>query len=225
MTAVQPEPGRGARPWWGVPWWGVVSSAAAPVLLGAGWIVAGWLQPGCYDLVRQTVSVLAAHGAANRWVMTLTFIAVGLCDVITGLALRPAARSGRVILVVGGIGGMLVGFNPETLGASTTPLHVLFAAIGFVALTIWPIVAARPDGAAPLALRPAVAVAVAALTAALFGWFGVELIAGGELLGLAERAVGELQALWPLAVVASCLAVKPGPRGGPAASQLPADAR
>jgi hypothetical protein len=57
----------------GVPWWGVVSSAAAPVLMVAGWTVAAGLQPRAFDPVAQPVSVLAAPGAADRWVMTLTF--------------------------------------------------------------------------------------------------------------------------------------------------------
>ncbi len=205
----------------GVPWWGVASSAAAPVVLFVGWMIGAWLQAGRYDPVRQTVSVLAAHGAADRWVMTLTFIVVGACDVITGLALRPAARLGRVIIVAGGIGGMLVGFNPGTIGTGSPPLHVLFAAIGSVALTIWPVAATQPRGDPdpPWALRPGPAAAATTLTATLLGWFGVELIIGGGLLGLAERAVGELQALWPLAVVVSCLAARPSRRREPAASE------
>ena len=44
----------------GVPWWGVVSSAAAPVLLFAGWTVAAALQPGSFDAAAGTVSALAA---------------------------------------------------------------------------------------------------------------------------------------------------------------------
>ena len=220
MTGGQPERSAGGS----IPWWGVASAAATPVVLGVGWTIAAWLQPGRYDSARQTVSVLAAHGAADRWVMTLAFIVVGGCDVITGLALRPAARLGRVILIAGGIAGMLVGFNPETIGAASAPLHVLFAAIGFVALTIWPAAAARPGGDVdpPWALRPAPAAVAATLTATFFGWFLVELITGGELLGVAERAIGELQALWPLVVVASCLAAKPSRRRDPTASQRPA---
>lgn len=49
-----------------VPWWGVVSSAAAPVLMVAGWTVAAGLQPRSFDPVAQPVSVLAAPGAADR---------------------------------------------------------------------------------------------------------------------------------------------------------------
>ena len=73
-----------------VPWWGVLSSAAAPVLLVGGWTIAAALQPSSFDPVTDTVSTLAAVGAVSRWLITLTFLVVGTCDVITGLALRPA---------------------------------------------------------------------------------------------------------------------------------------
>ena len=217
MNSVPPQPAAGSA----VPWWGVASAVAAPVVLCAGWTIAARLQPGSYDAVRQTVSVLAAHGSTYRWVMTLAFIAVGGCDVVTGLALRSAALPGRIIIVAGGVGGMLVGLNPETIGAGGSPPHVLFASIGFVALTIWPVAAARA-GTQAWALRPATSAAASALTAALLGWFAVELIAGGGQLGLAERALGELQALWPLAVVASCLIAARGLRRDTDASQIPA---
>ena len=79
----------------GVPWWGVISSAAALVLMVGGWTVAAGLQPHSFDPVAQTVSALAAPGAADRWVMTLTFLVVGACDFVTGLALgRPERRGG-----------------------------------------------------------------------------------------------------------------------------------
>lgn len=68
-----------------VPWWGVVSSAAAPVLMVGGWTLAASLQPR-FDPVADTVSALAAQGAADRWVMTLTFVVVGLCELLTGQA-------------------------------------------------------------------------------------------------------------------------------------------
>jgi hypothetical membrane protein len=189
-----------------VPWWGVVSSVAAPVLLIVGWTVGAALQPAGpppYNALRQTVSALAAHGATDRWVMTLALFAVGLCDVITGLALRPAALAGRIALIVGGVGGMLVAANPEPAGG-TSPQHAFFAAIGFVMLTLWPAAAIRRSGLIPWALHRPVALCAAGLTAALLGWFVIELLIGGPLIGLSERALGEFQAIWPLTVVMSC---------------------
>jgi hypothetical membrane protein len=195
-----------------VPWWGVVSSVIAAGALFAGWTVAAALQVRPYDPVRQTVSVLAAHGASDRWLMTLAFLVVGGCDVITGFAVHPAARPGRVILIAGGLAGMLVGLNPETIGGGTSWRHMFFAAVGFVALTIWPAAATRrprspgEPGQVPWALGIRAGIGASIVTLALLAWFTAELVAGGSQLGLAERALGEMQALWPLIVVLSCLA-------------------
>ena len=73
-----------------VPWWGMISSAAAPVLLVGGWTVAAERQPPSFDPMSDTVSELMAVNATDRWVMTTAFLAVGICYVITGTALRPA---------------------------------------------------------------------------------------------------------------------------------------
>jgi Protein of unknown function (DUF998) len=116
-----------------VPWWGLVSSAAAPVLLVGGWTLAAGLQPGSFDAVAGTISSLAAVGAADRWVMTLALAGVGACHVITGLALRPAAPAGRLVLMSGGAVVMLVAAFPETAGGGWSVPHAFWAATGFVA--------------------------------------------------------------------------------------------
>ena len=63
----------------GVPWWTVVTAGAAPVLLVIGFLVAAMLQPVSYDSLRDTISALAARGAADPWVMTAAIAAVGAC--------------------------------------------------------------------------------------------------------------------------------------------------
>jgi hypothetical protein len=80
---------------------GVVSALAAPLVLVAGWTVAAALQPRPFNSVVGTVSALAAVGATDRWVMTLAFVVAGTCEVVTGLALLPAAAPGRLILMAG----------------------------------------------------------------------------------------------------------------------------
>jgi len=187
----------------GVAWWGAVSAVAAPVLLIGGWTVAAGLQPR-YDPVADTVSALAAIGATDRWVMSLVFVVVGACYIVTALALRPAKTSGRMVLIAGAIAGMLVAANPEHAGGFGSVPHFVFASLGFAGLTLWPAAAARKGPEVPWGLRSASAVAAVAVQFALLAWFGTELIVAGGQVGLAERVMGAAQAIWPLAVVLSC---------------------
>jgi hypothetical protein len=188
----------------GLPWWGMVSSAAAPVLMIAGWTVAAGLQPRSFDPVADTVSVLAAPGAADRWVMTLTFVVVGVCYFVTGLALRPARLPGRLMLMAAAVAGLLVAANPEQPGNSLPVPHMIWGAAGCAALVAWPAGAWRRGPSVPWGLRPAVSAAAVAVLVALLAWFGAELATGGGQAGLAERVFGAVQALWPLAVALSC---------------------
>ena len=189
-----------------VPWWGVVSSVAAPVLLVSGWTAAASLQPH-FNAVRDTVSSLAAPGATDRWVMTATFIVVGVCYLVTGFALRPAGLPGRLILIAGAAGGMLVALNPVHTGVAYPVPHIIWASVGFAGLTTWPAGAWRRGRATPWALRPAAAAAAVAVLFALLFWFGAELVIAGGQVGLAERVTGIAEALWPLTVVFSCTRV------------------
>jgi hypothetical membrane protein len=187
-----------------VPWWGVASSAAAPVLTVVGWSVAAGLQPHPVDAVAEPVSALAAVGATDRWVMSLTFVVVGACVFLTALALRPARAAGRVALMVGAVGGMLVGVFPERPGVMFPVPHMICAAVGCLGVVTWPAMAWRRGSWVPWGLRRWPSSAAVAVLAVLVTWFAVELVTADGLAGLAERLFGAGQALWPLAVVASC---------------------
>ena len=184
-----------------VPWWGLVSSAVAPVLLVGGWTLAAGLQPGSFDAITGTISALAAVGAADRWVMTAALAGVGACYVITGLALRPAAPAGRLVLMSGGAATMLVAVFPETAGAGGSLPHTFWAAVGFAALACWPLAARGRGPLAPAWLRPGARTVAAGVLLGLLVWFGAELIGGGQQVGLAERVLAAAEAVWPLAVV------------------------
>jgi hypothetical membrane protein len=196
-----------------VPWWGVVSAALAPVLMVGGWTVAASLQPqyAQYDPVADTVSALAAPGATDRWVMTATFLLVGACYIVTALALRPARTAGRLILIAGAVGGMLVAFNPEHPGQAYPVPHIIAASVGFAGVALWPAWAWRRGSAVPWALRPAAAAAAVAVLLTPVAWFGTELILGAGQAGLAERTAGAAQAIWPLTVILSYLAARRRP--------------
>jgi hypothetical membrane protein len=192
-----------------VPWWGVVSSIASPVLLIGGWTAAARLQPPSFDPVADTVSALAALGATDRWLMTLVFVVVGLCDVVTAIALRPAAAAGRLILIAAATAGILVAASPEHAGSGSVS-HAVWAALGFAGLGAWPAGAWRRGPSVPWGLRRGVCFGVVAVQLILLVWFVSELASGAGQVGLAERVVGAAQAVWPLTVVVSCRAWRVG---------------
>lgn len=157
-------------------WWGVISSAGSPALLVAGSTAAAAVQPRSYNPVADTISALA----------------------------------GRVILMAVGAATIGVAASPEHAGHGGSPPHVFLAAAGFVAMAAWPVAGRVPRPSVPglrvpYGLRPAVAVSATAVMAGLLLWFGAELILAGHQVGLAERALAGIQALWPLVVVLTCL--------------------
>jgi hypothetical membrane protein len=186
-----------------MPWWGVVSSLFAPAILISGWTTAADLQPRPFDPVRQSISALGAVGMPYRWIIAIALVGVGVCHATTGLALRPAAEPGRILLVIGGISSVLIGLNPQGEYSGSLP-HEAFSLIGVVVMTIWPVAAMRRDPGAPFGLRPVAAYATTAVTLVIVAWFTIELFNGAQL-GLAERAVTTDQSIWPLLVVLSVL--------------------
>ena len=187
-----------------VPGWGVASAVAAPVLLVGGWTWDQAVQPAPFDPVRQTISALAATGTPNRVVMTVALLGLGVAHATTALALRPAARAGRLTLAVGGVATVLVALLPLPWPSGSAAAHTATASTAFVALTVWPVLAARSRPDMPMALRRKAAGTATLVLVLLVAWLLVELRSGGPAVGLSERVAAAAQALWPLAVVLSC---------------------
>lgn len=187
-----------------VPRWALLSAGGAPVLLIVGWAVAALLEGPAYDPATQTISVLAAYGAAGSWVMTGAFLGLGLCHLLTAWGLRPAATAGRLALAGGGVAAFGVALVPAPSSGGSLH-HGSVAAVGFVLLAVWPVLAAvRGGGVVPWGLRPGPSVLATALMGVGAGWFLIEMNLHG-VVGVAERFVTCVQSVWPLVVVASCL--------------------
>lgn len=186
-----------------MPWWGLVSSLLAPVFLIGGWTSAAALQPMQFNSIERSISALAAQGMPYRWLITGALLGVGACHVVTGLALRPVADAGRIMLIFGGVSGMVIAANPQHIH-SGSPVHEIFSVSAVVLMMLWPVAGMRVDPGAPAALRPQAAWAYGLFTLTLLLWFTAQLF-GGEQLGLAERAITADQSLWPLVVVLSVL--------------------
>jgi hypothetical membrane protein len=177
---------------------GFVSAGLAPVALIGGWSLAQVRQPPGYDAVRDTISALAASPAHDRWIMTTGLGLLGACHIVTAASLTEATALARALLATGGVATIVVAAAPQPAAA-----HVPAAAVGFIALAIWPAWSGVPS-------RTSSRVATAVLVV-LLGWLGLQLHHGG-LLGLSERAVAGAEALWPLVVVVS-LTRRQLPRG------------
>ena len=180
------------------------------MVLFSGWALAASMQPAGYDPMIQSISSLAAEGAADRWLMTGALFVLGVCNIVTAFGLRAAALPGRLLLAFGGLAAMLVALSPEPAGG-TSIRHLTATGVGFTALALWPILgAARGDPAAgpfTWALRPRVGYVATAVMAAGAAWFLLELHGHGDA-GLAERVLTGIQAIWPLIVVAACLGAR-----------------
>jgi hypothetical membrane protein len=163
--------------------WVWVSAVAAPLFLIGGWSLAQTRQPDSYNAVRDTISALAARGANDPWIMTAGLAGLGASYVITAAGFWTLGRVARTVLAVGGAATIAVAASPQP-----SPAHVPAAAIGFVALAIWPFGLGHRVGAARW-------VAVALL--ALLAWFGIALETG-SLVGLSERALAGAEALTPI---------------------------
>jgi hypothetical membrane protein len=193
-----------------VPWWTTASAGAAPILLIAGFSIAAALQPASYSPVRDTISALAARGAADPWVMTLSLVGVGICYVLTAVGLRPAHRYGRISLAGGGVATLLVAtFQQPPRGYSVS--HAVAVAALCATMCAWPVLAARRKHRARLLMLPASS-AAAAITFGLVMWFALEL--HGHDLGLAERCAAVAAAAWLFPVAFTARRARPSDTPG-----------
>jgi hypothetical membrane protein len=187
-----------------------VSAVVAPVAVVGAWTIAARIQPAGYDAVRETISALARHGAAHRWIMTAGLGALGAAHVVTAAGLRALNPVSRAVQALAGFTTLGVAVFAQPDHGSSTP-HIVLATVGFVLLALWPAstvlgrpAADRPAADSPAADSPAVlsrpaGVAVTVVSAALLIWF--VLTPGTGPGGVAERLVVAQQALWPLVVV------------------------
>jgi hypothetical membrane protein len=200
-----------------VPWWARLSSACAPLVLIGAWALSAELQPATYTAMDDSISALAAQGAAYPWLMTCALYVLGLCYLTTAIGLRTAAMPGRVVLACGGVVSIVVALSPEPTGG-TSLRHLVSTGVGFTLLALFPVLAAEHRVSPVWALRRRTGYIVTGLMAAGAAWFLVELHGHGAA-GLAERILTGAQAAWPFIVVVACVAAPttvPALRGRPA---------
>jgi hypothetical membrane protein len=178
--------------------WVIYSAALTPVVLTAGWLTAGLLQPDSYSPMRQTVSSLAGYDATDRWVMTATLFLVGAGYLVTAAGLANIVPLARFLLVLAGLCAIGIATSPEPIGGPTA-VHLAFTVVGGITITIWPAVAGWPDPRRPPIMSLRSCIIVTAAFVVLLGWTVLET-RGGSALGLAERTTSSVQTTWPFVV-------------------------
>ena len=181
-----------------VPGWMVVSAGLAPIFATGGWLVADAVQPASYSPIQKTVSVMAGHAGADRWIMTGALFLVGGCQLLTAAGLTDVRVPARIVLVVAGLSSIGIAASPEP-ALGSTPRHLAWTALGAVALAVWPALAARRAPPQPPILSSYGRAVVTAVFIALLGWLVIET-QGGTDLGLVERLFLSTETCWPFVV-------------------------
>src|SRR5580700_8604322 len=214
---------RAGRP---VPGWAVGTAMLAPVVLVAGWLIAGALQPDSYSPMRQTMSVLAGDSGTDRWVMTAALLLVGGCQIATGAGLTAVGMPARVLLILTGLSTLGVAATPEPATGPTWQ-HLAFAGSCVVTTAIWPVLVARRGPDQPWLVSVAGCAALTVIFAGLSCWVLIAAKDGGGDLGMVERLTSAVQGTLPLAVALALRqalrAARRGQRASPALAGSYAD--
>lgn len=201
---------------------GAVAGIVGPILLTAGWVVAGLAQPEAYSWSRQEISDLGALTAEHAWIwnladslsgVLLTIFAVGLFPLVK---LNRAGRIGAVLIGVVGVGSVIDGIAREDCPLSTSEacqrlqdgpglswhhqVHDIESVLVFIAILAAPFAMARAFRQldAMRALIPytlATGISLVGVTVAYALLYGE---AGG---GIAQRLLATLFMIW-IAVLA-----------------------
>jgi len=170
-----------------------------PVVLVAGWLAAGALQPASYSPMRETMSVLAGHAGTDRWVMTAALLLVGGSQIATGVGLTGVRVPARILLVLTGLSTLGIAASPQPV-TGPTPRHLVFAVSCEVTAAIWPVLVVRRGPARSWILSIYSCATVTVVFAGLSCWLLFAARYGGGNLGLVERLTSGVLGLFPLVV-------------------------
>jgi hypothetical membrane protein len=130
------------------------------------WVVSGAATEG-YSPVSQAISRLAAAGAPTRWLMTAGFVSFGLAVPAYAAALRASLPGyAWASAAVSGLATLGVAIFPLDVSGGIDALHGGFAVLGYAALALVPILAARPLAAARLRRAAAASIVLGVLSGA-----------------------------------------------------------
>jgi hypothetical protein len=173
----------------------------APLITSIGYVIAGASWPG-YNPVVHAISDLAADDSPVQLYVSILFLVGATSDILISHYARVFALPGRITILLGAIAtiGLTVFTTPSQTSSSTA--HRLFATASFLIFTIWPLLAMRKGNDVPPMIRPRQAIIGTIVLAAVSIWFStLWLDPNAQIMGLSERIVVIVQALYPTLVI------------------------
>jgi hypothetical protein len=207
-----------------VPGWAVGTALLAPVVMVAGWLIGGVLQPASYSPMGETISVLAGHSGTDSWVMTIALMLVGGCQIATGAGLTAVRLPARILLILTGLSTIGIAASPEPPAGPTTR-HLACAVSCAVTAAVWPLLVARRGPAQSWILGVYGCLTATVLFLGLAFWLLIAARGAVGDVGMVERLTSAVLGSFPLVVA---LALRQTARDVPAVKRqgvrLPAGA-
>jgi hypothetical membrane protein len=175
----------------------IYAAVTAGLVLVFGLLAAQVTWPS-FSPMKQTMSSLAARDAPTRWLMTAVIVAVGVCQLIAAHGFKQAAKPGRWVLAIGGIGALGVAAFPVPHILDDSNWHTFMAAVVLVSLCLWPVFSVSRRHEMPWVLThrgawtSTICLAVVGLIFLAAWW------TNSDLMGLLERTLISSQILWLL---------------------------
>lgn len=171
------------------------ATVVAAVVLFGGLLAAQAALPN-FSPMKQTMSSLAARDAPSRDLMTLVIVIVGICQVIAAHGFKQAAKPGRFILMLGGIGVLGVAAFPVPYVTHDSHLHTFMATLALGSMCLWPVFSATNKYATPWVLTHRGAWTSTLCLAVLGLTFLANWLEKSHVMGLLERVLIASQIVW-----------------------------
>lgn len=125
--------------------WRALGLAAGPVAFISAWVVGGGRMPGGYSPVHDAISRIAAVHAPQRASMTAGFLGYATAVGAGSMAVRrsPLAPAWPLVAVNAAATAAVAALPLDHSGA-VDGLHAMAAAVGYVSISVAPLVAAGP---------------------------------------------------------------------------------
>ncbi len=179
----------------------------AGLVLFAG-LISAQMSWTTFSPMQQTLSSLAARNAPTRDMMTVVILIIAVCQLVTAYGFKSAAKPGRLVLGIGGLGVIGVAAFPVPHVLADSNWHTFMAGVVLISLCLWPVFSISKHHQAPWVLTAkgawtaTVVLAIVGLTFLAAWW------TDSYWMGLLERTLIFSQIVWLLISVGRCLKIE-----------------